>query len=235
MQGLSLGASWLTEVPRPSLALYDHVTEHLPVCWQGSLEASNGETCWPAGAVRDAPPTIWAAPPGCANDRPPAFSASGRRFSTLSQCSLFKSSTSRFLLRASESRRRWPRLSASVAESAPSSRIQTCFLACCNSTWTEKFGHGDALSGILPTAQTRSSSFPAGDRSSAAISDAGKGRASRSTPVHSAAPTARTDLNCCASAGWPSSAWMRRSRSPIHFRTAAFGPSNLPARNTGYA
>ena len=36
-----------------------------------------------------------------------------------------------------------PILPRPLVESAPSSRIQTCCFACCNSTWTEKFGTGD--------------------------------------------------------------------------------------------
>ena len=98
-----------------------------------------------------------------------------------------------------------PNPSASLAESAPSSRIQTCCRACCNSTLTEKFGLGcffwnsshksNALQLFSGRRYAVRCNFGCWKRSNFNV-----------TPVHSAAPTAMTDLNCCASGGWPSSA-----------------------------
>ena len=107
-------------------------------------------TCWPAGSLRDGRPPAGAGPGGCGNDRRRASRAAGARSSTLSQWSFLRSSTRRLLLRARESRMRWPNPSASAAERAPSSRIQTCSLACCNSTWMERLGDGDFALDFLP-------------------------------------------------------------------------------------
>ena len=96
-----------------------------------------------------------------------------------------------------------------------------------------KFGMRNLGAEIPPRVGRRSSACPAADRSSACSLGCWNRSSFNVTPVHSAAPTASTDLHRSRERGRPSSAWMRRSKSPIQRRTAAFGPSNRPARNTG--
>ena len=86
-----------------------------------------------------------------------SFSRSGRRSSTLSHWSFFRSSTRRLLLRARESRIRCPRPSASARDRRPSSRSHTCCLACCSSTWMERLG----IAALRRSSSHRSNSGPA--------------------------------------------------------------------------
>ena len=108
-------------------------------------------------------------------------------------------------------------------------------LACCSSTWMERFG----IAALRWSSSQRSNAAPALGRqpigASASTWDAGTGPASASARSTARRRRPSTDLNRSTSVGRPSSAWMRRSRSPIQRRTAALGPSSRPARNTGYA
>ncbi len=209
-------------------------SQRVPGGWPASVSLGNCETCRPAATIRDAPLTTWAAPPGCGSDRPrvsPAGDA-GPPPCPNAVCSGPAPAGSG----CAPANRGCvvPGLPRPLAESAPSSRIQTCCRACCNSTLTEKLGFAtfvwnsshkrNALQLFSGTRYVVRCNWGCWNRSSFNV-----------TPVHSAAPTAMTDFQRCAKAGRPSSAWMRDSKSPIHFRILALGPNNFPGRNTGYA
>ena len=172
----------------------------------GMRRLNNGETCWPAGAIRDARRTIWAAPPGCGSDRPASFSHNGPQAFHLVPVKLVQVQHQAALAPRQRIADALPQLLGIRLRERAFQPHPDLLLRMLQLDLHREVRTGNLGVKFLPQIKRTPALFRQAIRRSLQFGMLETDRTSTSPRSTSAAPTARTDLNRWANAGRPSSA-----------------------------